>query len=240
MSRSVDTSPPKSEGLENWPVPARPTGVTLAGRFARLEKLDADIHAVDLFGAYQGHDQVWDYLPYGPFHDFEDYKAWLQKTVEDSATLFYAIIDVASGKAVGVGSYLRIDPANGSIEVGHLNFSPLLQQTKAATEAMFLMMQWAFDVGYRRYEWKCDASNLPSRRAAERLGFSYEGIFRQATIVKGRNRDTAWFACIDSEWPALRDAFHEWLSDENFSGEHQIKGLGSLTADIRVSADPML
>lgn len=240
MTRSVDNSPPESDGLENWRAPARPDGEVLSGRFARLEKLDADTHAHDLFEAYRGHDQVWDYLPYGPFQEFDAYDAWVRGIVKDEATLFYAILDTATDKAVGVGSYLRIDPANGSIEVGHLNFSPRLQRTKTATEAMFLMMQWAFEAGYRRYEWKCDASNLPSRRAAERLGFSYEGVFRQATIVKGRNRDTAWFASIDSEWAALKCAFQAWLADENFVGHRQIKSLRDLTGRIRVSSDPAL
>lgn len=240
MVRSVDYSPPASDGLENWPVPARPDGTTLSGCFATLVKLDADTHGRDLFDAYEGHDQVWDYLPYGPFQTYAAYHDWVAAILQDDATLFYAVIDNMTRKAVGVASYLRINPKSGSIEVGHLNFSPSLQKTKAATEAMYLMMQWAFDAGYRRYEWKCDAANGPSRRAAERLGFSYEGVFRQATIVKGRNRDTAWFACIDSEWPALRDAFQSWLSDENFADGRQLTGLGELTRPVRISSDPTL
>lgn len=240
MTRSVDTHPPVSDGLEDWPAPARPQGDPLFGRFVRLEELDPSPHSRDLFEAYHGHDQVWDYLPYGPFNAFEDYDHWVASIVEDQATLFYAVIEMETGKALGVASYLRIDPANGSIEVGHINFSPSLQRTKAATEAMFLMMRWAFEAGYRRYEWKCDAANLPSRRAAERLGFSYEGIFRQATIVKGRNRDTAWFACIDREWPSLRRAFEAWLADDNFVSGRQIKSLRDLTDRIRVSGDPEL
>ena len=195
----------------------------------------------DLFAAYQGHDQVWDYLPYGPFETFEAYHEWLVTTLKEKTTLFYAIVDTATDEAVGVASYLRINPASGSIEVGHLNFSPRLQRTKAATEAMFLMMQWAFEAGYRRYEWKCDASNLPSRRAAVRLGFSYEGVFRQATVVKGRNRDTAWFAVIDKEWPALQEAFEAWLAPGNFDEEgRQIERLGDLTSLVRVASDPAL
>lgn len=130
--------------------------------------------------------------------------------------LFFAIVSLATGKAVGVASYLRIDPANGAIEVGHLNFSPLMQRTPVATEAMHLMMKEAFALGYRRYEWKCNALNLPSRQAAQRLGFSFEGIFRQAAVSKGRNRDTAWYAAIDKEWPALNEAFRAWLSPDNF------------------------
>ncbi len=154
---------------------------------------------------------------------------------------FYAIRNLESGHWQGVASYLRIAPEAGSIEVGHINFSPALQRSRAATEAMFLMMQWAFEAGYRRYEWKCDARNLPSRRAAQRLGLSYEGIFRQASVVKGRNRDTAWFAAIDSEWPALKEAFTAWLSPSNFdSAGRQKERLGDLTGLVRAAGDPAL
>ncbi len=130
--------------------------------------------------------------------------------------LFFTIMDCAGNKPLGLASYLRIDPRSGSIEVGHLAYSPLLQRTAAATEAMYLMMSRAFELGYRRYEWKCDALNAPSRSAAQRLGFTFEGIFRQATVVKGRSRDTAWFAIIDQDWPAIREAFIRWLSPANF------------------------
>ena len=140
-----------------------------------------------------------------------------------------------------MASYLRVDPEMGSIELGHINFSPALQRTRAATDAMFLMMQWAFDVGYRRFEWKCNALNHPSRRAAERLGFSFEGVFRQAAVVKGRNRDTAWFAAIDADWPALKAAYDAWLTPNNFDTEgRQHERLGDLTALVRVSKDPSL
>ncbi len=131
--------------------------------------------------------------------------------------LFHAIVDSKSGSAVGVAAYMRIDAANGVIEVGHLNFSPRLQATTAATEAMYLMMRRAFDeLGYRRYEWKCDSLNEASRRAASRLGFRFEGVFRQAVVYKGRNRDTAWYSVLDSEWPALKAGFERWLSPDNF------------------------
>ena len=142
--------------------------------------------------------------------------------------LFYAILDQATNRAVGVAGYLRIDPRNGSIEVGHLGYSPLLQRTPAATEAMYLMMARAFELGYRRYEWKCDSLNEPSRAAALRLGFVFEGIFRQAVVVKGRNRDTAWFSVIDSEWPALKAAFVNWLAPDNF--DEQGRQLARLSA----------
>ena len=143
----------------------------------------------------------------------------MAETCRGSDPLFYAVVDAATGGATGVASYLRIDPANGSIEVGHINYSPLLQRTPAATEAMYLMMWHVFELGYRRYEWKCNALNAASCAAAERLGFSFEGIFRQAAVVKGRNRDTAWYSLIDEEWPALREAFQRWLAPSNFDGQ---------------------
>ena len=150
--------------------------------------------------------------------------------------MFFAVIDRALGKATGVASYLRIQPENGSIEVGHINFSPLLQRNRAATEAMYLMMKHAFDLGYRRYEWKCDALNAPSRAAAQRLGLSYEGIFRQATVYKSRNRDTAWYATTDSDWPALRATFDQWLDDRNFDESgRQVVRLSDLTQPLLVS-----
>jgi RimJ/RimL family protein N-acetyltransferase len=147
--------------------------------------------------------------------------------------LFYAITDKKTNKAVGVASYKRIDPRNGSIEVGHLAYSPLLQRTPASTEAMYLMMGGAFSLGYRRYEWNCNALNAPSRAAAQRLGLSFEGVFRQAVIFKGRDRDTAWYAAIDTEWPALRDAFLRWFSPDNFDeqGKQKIR-LSALTGSI--------
>jgi RimJ/RimL family protein N-acetyltransferase len=133
--------------------------------------------------------------------------------------MFFAFVDAASGRAVGLGSYLRIDPSNGTVEVGHLQFSPLMQRTAVATESMYLMMKTAFELGYRRYEWKCDALNAGSRRAAERLGFTFEGIFRQAIVYKGRSRDTAWFSILDAEWPALRAALERWLDPGNFDAD---------------------
>jgi len=148
--------------------------------------------------------------------DFESFYGWLSGVARTSDPLFFAVVENSTGSAVGVASYLRIAPRNGSIEVGHLNFSPALQRTPAATEAMFLMMERAFGLGYRRYEWKCDALNAASRAAAQRLGLSFEGVFRQATVYKGRNRDTAWYAAIDTEWPALRSAFQRWLAPSNF------------------------
>ena len=155
--------------------------------------------------------------------------------------IFFAIRDLATGQLGGVASFLRIAPNQGSIEVGNIAISPKLQKTTAATEAMYLMMKWAFEAGYRRYEWKCNALNHPSRCAAQRLGFSFEGVFRQALVVKGRNRDTAWFAMIDKDWPALKEAFEAWLSQKNFTQDgEQKERLGDLTALVRVSSDPTL
>ena len=193
----------------------------MAGRFCRLEPLDPARHATDLFEAFSldRSGAMWTYLPYGPFEGFEAYVGWMKSACLGDDPLFFAIIDSSSGRAVGVASFMRIDPAMGVIEVGHLGFSPRLQRTPAATEAMYLMMRRAFELGYRRYEWKCDSLNEPSRAAALRFGFAYEGLFRQAVVVKGRNRDTAWYSVIDAEWPALRDAFERWLARANFDAQ---------------------
>ena len=188
------------------------------GLHCRLEPLDAKAHARCLFDAnsVDAADKNWTYLPYGPFTTFEEYARWADTASKSGDPQFYTVVPHSTGNPSGIASYLRITPATGSIEVGHIHFSPALQRTPAATEAMFLMMKYAFDLGYRRYEWKCDALNAPSRAAAQRLGLSFEGIFRQATVYKSRNRDTAWFAAIDSEWPALNQAFTKWLDPKNF------------------------
>jgi RimJ/RimL family protein N-acetyltransferase len=213
----------------------------MQGRYARLEPLRAETHAALLFPAYAGHDQVWDYMPYGPFSSSAQYHRWVRDAEQGSDPLFFAIRNLDSGAWEGVASYLRIAPEAGSIEIGHINLAPALQGKRAATEALYLMMEWAFEAGYRRFEWKCDALNLPSRRAGQRLGLSYEGIFRQATVVKGRNRDTAWFAAIDTEWPALKEAFAAWLRPGNFDASgQQIERLSDLTALVRVASDPVL
>lgn len=202
--------------VQGWTARPRPPRTPITGRFCRVEPIDAGRHAEDLYKANT--DLLcWTYLFYGPFESFETYRRWLVEMIALDDPLFYAIVDKASGKAVGVAAYMRIDPPNGVIEVGHLNFSPALQRTAAATEAMYLMMRRAFDeLGYRRYEWKCDSLNAPSRRAAERLGFNYEGLFRQAIIYKKRSRDTAWYSIVDTEWPARKKAFERWLAPENF------------------------
>lgn len=225
----------------DWAPPARPGPAAMKGRYVRLERFDPDRHAEDLHKANLMDDRIWDYLPYGPFDDLAGYRAWAVAVAGRDDPFFYALVDAATGRAGGVASYLRIDPNAGSIEVGHINLAPLMQKTRAATEAICLMMRWAFEAGYRRFEWKCDALNLPSRRAAGRYGMSYEGIFRQATVVKGRNRDTAWFAAIDKEWPELRAAFETWLAPENFDEEgRQRQALADLTRPILVARDPAL
>ena len=217
--RDPDPSRPLGAPVPDWTPPPAPAGAVLEGRYVRLEPLSAEAHAEPLHRAYAGHDALWDYMPYGPFASAQDYGDWIAATVADKAHLFYAIRDLETGDWGGVASYLRIAPAAGSIEVGNINYAPALQRSRAATETMALMMDWAFEAGYRRYEWKCNALNRPSRIAAQRLGFSYEGIFRQMMVVKGRNRDTAWFAIIDSEWPALQAAYHAWLDPANFDAD---------------------
>jgi RimJ/RimL family protein N-acetyltransferase len=195
----------------------------MEGRYCRLEPLDPQRHASHLYVANAEDSQGgnWTYLPYGPFASLESYRAWMEKDCTSEDPLFFAIVDQSSNHGVGVSSYLKIDPNSGSIEVGHINYSPLLQHTTGATEAMYLMMKNVFELGYRRYEWKCNALNAPSRTAAERLGFSFDGIFRQAAVVKGRNRDTAWYSVIDREWPALREVFLKWLEPSNFDSKGQ-------------------
>jgi len=227
--------------VPGWTAPLAPTGVVLDGQFVRLERMDPDTHAADLHRAYSGHDALWDYMPYGPFPSAAGYHRWAKETATGDDPLFYVLRDKAGGHCGGVASYLRIAPAAGSIEVGHICLSPEIARGRVWTEAMFLMMDWAFSNGYRRYEWKCNALNLASRRAAQRLGFSFEGIFRQAAVVKGRNRDTAWFAIIDAEWPALREAYAAWLSPRNFDAKgRQKERLSDLTRLVRVAEDPGL
>ncbi|MGH1457521.1 MAG: GNAT family N-acetyltransferase [Paracoccaceae bacterium] len=232
---------PVGEKVENWQAPPRPEAHAMAGRYCRLEPLEADTHAAVLFQAVEGQDALFDYLPDGPFASAAQYHRWVRESTARDDMQFFAIKDLETGRYGGVASYLRIAPQAGSIEVGNICFGPALQGTRAASEAMYLMMKWAFEAGYRRYEWKCNALNMPSRRAAQRLGFTYEGIFRQAAVVKGRNRDTAWFAVIDREWPALREAFEFWLSPSNFDAAgRQKERLSDLTRLVRAGGDPAL
>jgi RimJ/RimL family protein N-acetyltransferase len=205
----------------DWQAPPRPLRVTLDGRYCRVEPLDLARHASQLYAAnsLDPGGRMWTYLFSGPFASFDEYRAWLEPRPASEDPLFFAFVDKARAQAVGMGAYMRIDPANGVMEIGHLAYSPFMQRTPVATEAMYLMMKHAFGLGYRRYEWKCDALNAASRRAAERLGFTFEGVFRQAIVYKGRNRDTAWFSIIDQEWPALDAAFRAWLDPANFEAD---------------------
>jgi RimJ/RimL family protein N-acetyltransferase len=220
---------PVGAPVPGWSPRPRPPRTPIGGRYCAVEPLDIDRHAADLHEANleAGDHARWTYLSAGGFDDFEEYRTWLRSIAGTDDPLFHAIVDASTGRAVGVAAYLRIDPDNGVIEVGHINYSPRLQRTRAATEAMYLMMRRAFDeLGYRRYEWKCDSLNAASRAAAARLGFTFEGIFRQAIVYKGRNRDTAWFSIVDREWPALRAGFERWLDPTNFDGSgRQIRRL---------------
>jgi RimJ/RimL family protein N-acetyltransferase len=205
----------------------------------RLEPLAPD-HAAGLFAAFDGHDANWAYLPYGPL-DRAGWDGWVPWAAALPDTLFFALCDPADGTPRGVASYLRITPAHGVAEVGHLNFAPGLQASPAATEAMALMMARVFAAGYRRYEWKCNAANLASRRAAQRLGFSYEGTFRQHMVVKGANRDTAWFSVLDRDWQPLSQSFSDWLDPSNFDVYgRQIKALSAMTAPFLAARDPAI
>lgn len=227
--------------LPHWTAPPPPSGQAMDGHYVRLERMDPDAHAGDLHRAYSGHDALWTYLPYGPFTSAAGYHRWAKETATGADPLFYVLRDRAGGHCGGVASYLRITPAAGSIEVGHICLAPEIARSRVWSEAMFLMLDHAFSLGYRRYEWKCDALNLPSRRAAQRLGFSYEGTFRQMTVVKGRNRDTAWFSVIDTEWGGLREAYAAWLSPANFDAKgRQRERLSDLTRLVRAGSDPAL
>ncbi|MEX3947785.1 GNAT family N-acetyltransferase [Paraburkholderia sp. EG287B] len=223
---------PIGDPVTGWQPRERPARVTIEGQFCRIEPIDLDRHAADLFEAYgtaaDGRD--WTYLFAEPFTDFAAFREYLAKAAASSDPFHYAVIDRASGKAVGTFALMRIEPVHGVIEVGSVTFSPRLKQTPLSTEAQYLLMRYVFDdLGYRRYEWKCDSLNAPSRKTALRLGFQFEGIFRQAIVYKGRNRDTAWFAIIDQDWPLVKAAFEEWLSNENFDAQgRQRASLASL------------
>lgn len=226
--------------VNDWRGCEHPGRDTMQGNHCRLEALCPERHAEELFAAnaMDSEGRMWTYLPYGPFDDYASYLDWI-KPISSSAIkdpIFYAIIDARTNEALGLSAFQRIDPANGSIEVGHIAYSPRLQQTTAATEAMYLMMDRAFSLGYRRCEWKCNSLNVASSAAAQRLGFSFEGIFRQAAIVKGCNRDTAWYSVVDREWPALKMAFMRWLDAGNFneSGKQRLS-LSALTKPLLLS-----
>lgn len=219
--RTNELGQPIGEPVTDWTPRERPPRTAMVGRYCQIEPLDAGRHAAQLHAAnaVDVDGRMWTYLFTGPHESAETYRAWAEGAATSVDPLFHAILDL-DGKAVGVAAFMRIDATMGVIEVGNIAYSPLLQRTPAATEVMYLMMRRAFDeLGYRRYEWKCDALNAPSRAAAERLGFRYEGLFRQALVYKGRNRDTAWYSIIDQEWPARRAAFEAWLDPANFDAD---------------------
>jgi RimJ/RimL family protein N-acetyltransferase len=224
-----------TKNLAHWQPRAVPVPVTLAGGWAELQPLSAVQHTNALWQAVMGHDEVWDWLGDGPYAREDDLAAALLVKENGAAARFFAILPKdasgVAGAAAGYASLMRIDAANGVIEVGNVLFSPRLQRTPAATEAMYLMARYAFEeLGYRRYEWKCNALNLPSRRAALRLGFTFEGVFRQHMVIKGQNRDTAWYSMLDSEWPERKAAFEAWLAAENFDADgRQRRTLGSFS-----------
>ena len=205
----------------------------MTGRYCRVEPLDVERHAAELYQANSEDPEgrMWTYLPWGPYAGFDEYLAATKAGLLREHFITYAVVDAASGKAVGVASYLNINLAAGSIEVGGIAYSPALQKKPAGTEAMFLMMRRVFDeLGYRRYEWKCNSLNAPSRAAAQRYGFRFEGVFRQADVLKGHNRDTAWLSITDGEWPAIKAAFERWLDPGNFDGDgRQRISLSALT-----------
>jgi RimJ/RimL family protein N-acetyltransferase len=212
---------PNSSPL-HWKPVAAPVPTTLCGRSVTLEPLSAERHSAALWEAVRGHNEIWAWLADGPYSAESDLREALAQKQAGTAAVFFAIVPVASDLAAGYASYMRIDPAQGVVEVGNILLSPALQRTTAATEAMYLMARHIFeDLGYRRYEWKCNALNEPSRRAALRYGFTYEGIFRQHMVIKGQNRDTAWFSMLDHEWPARKRAFEAWLDPANFDAAGQ-------------------
>jgi RimJ/RimL family protein N-acetyltransferase len=200
----------------------RPGSVTLAGRYGQIEKLDAG-HAASLWGALKGQDAIWTYMSYGPFAKQAAFTTWLAERAQLADPFYYAVVD-ARGRALGVAALRDVRPAMRVIEVGHVVYSPALQRTPLATEVQYLLMRYAFEtLGYRRYEWRCNVLNSSSYRAAVRLGFAFEGVFREDMIVKGRSRDTAWLSMLDSEWPAHKLAFERWLAPDNFDAEGRQK-----------------
>jgi RimJ/RimL family protein N-acetyltransferase len=213
----------------DWRGAELPEAVVLDGNWVRLEPLDAGRHGATLWGAVQGADEVWDYLGDGPYATEAAFTEAIAGKAAGTAARFWAILPEGSQEAAGYASLMRMDPANGVIEVGNILYSPGLQRTRASTEAMYLLAGYVFEaLGYRRYEWKCNARNEPSRKAAGRLGFRFEGIFRQHMVVKGQNRDTAWFSMLDGEWPERRERFESWLGAENFDETgRQVRRLAS-------------
>jgi RimJ/RimL family protein N-acetyltransferase len=225
--------------LAQWTPRPRPERRSHEGRYVRLEPLDAARHGDDLFAAGPTDEALLRYLPERPFPDRAAFQPWLDKAAASEDPLFFAVIDTTTGRAEGRLSLMRFDPAHGVIETGHLLFGPRLGQTRGATEAVRLLARHIFDeLGYRRFEWKCNNANEPSKRAAIRFGFTFEGVFRQHMVIKGENRDTAWYSITDREWPARRRAFERWLDPSNFDeGGHQRLSLSALNAEAFETGD---
>ena len=234
LPRRNESGQPIGRALPDWKAPPFPPRTPLAGRYSRVEPLDEAAHSRDLWDAQRDDPQGlrWTYSFHGPYAEFAAYQRWLQGAQASRDPQFYAIVDAADGRAAGTCAYMRIEPAHGVIEIGNIWLAQRLARTRAATEALYLLMANAFALGFRRYEWKCDSCNLPSRAAATRLGFSFEGLFRQAIVYKGRNRDTAWYAIVDGDWRrGLREAFLRWLDPANCDAEgRQKQRLSELTA----------
>jgi RimJ/RimL family protein N-acetyltransferase len=220
--------------LLGWKPPLPPRPVTLRGRTVTLEPLNAERHAAGLWQAVRGHDELWTWLFDGPHTTEAALRQAIEQKQAATGFVFLAIVPTTTGLAAGWASYMRAEPAHGVVEVGNILLAPSLQRTTAATEAMFLMAEHVFEhLGYRRYEWKCNALNLPSRRAAERLGFTFEGIFRQHMVIKGNNRNTAWYSMLDHEWPSRKRAFQAWQNPANFDSEgRQRRTLTGIAADL--------
>ena len=216
MSILNEFGQPLGPAVPAWTPPALPSRRRMQGSYCTIEPFDIGLHPSDLFEALSGNDSDWTYLHHGPFNDLASFQEWAQATCLSDDPLFYTLRDNETGKPGGMASYLRITPGSGTIEVGNIHLGSALKRSRTATEAMFLMMEHAFSLGYRRYEWKCDALNEPSRTAALRLGFTFEGTWRQATIYKERNRDTSWFSITDPDWLRLREGFRRWLDPGNF------------------------
>lgn len=230
MPRTNEFGQPIGDPVLEWEARPQPDAVILTGRTCQLEPVNVEKHADDLYAAYSKSDgRDFTYMNFGPFSTINEYRKHADFLTKTTDPRHFAVIDVASKKAVGTMSLMRIDPTNGVIEVGFITFSPLLKQSILSTEAQYLLMAYVFDqLGYRRYEWKCDSLNAPSRKAAARLGFTFEGIFRQCAVYRNRNRDTAWFSIIANEWPKLKIAFQHWLSPQNFDDQgRQIKALAT-------------
>src|SRR3981081_1163457 len=222
----------------DWKPARLPERITLGGDTVRVEPVDPARHAKQLYESSVGADSIWNYLPYGPFASQAKFTEWLEARPAANHPLFFAVLDREEGEARGMASLLRMAPEHGVIEIGHIWFAPALQRTRAATEAIYLLSRYAFELGNRRYEWKCNALNAGSRRAAERFGFTFEGVFRQHQVVKGRNRDTAWYSMTDAEWPSRRAAFEAWLAPENFdSSGRQRRSLADLRDGIQAAAE---